>query len=68
MTQNMNILWDINIQTNCVIEHRSPDITVVDKDKQTVLIINIAIPALPGDVRVDKKEQEKIDKYQDLAT
>jgi len=43
-----------------VIEHRRPGITVVDKDKQTALLIDITIP---WDARVDEKEQEKIDKY-----
>jgi len=60
----VKILWHINIQTDHVIEHGRPDITVVDMDKQTVLLIDIA---MPREARVDEKEQEKIDLYQDLA-
>jgi len=37
---------------------------VVDKDNNRALLIDIAVS---GDTRVDKKEQEKVNKYQDLA-
>jgi len=63
-TQSVKILWDMNIQTDHVIEHRRPDIVVVDKDKKRALLIDIAVPA---DARVEEKEQEKMDRYQDLA-
>ena len=53
---------DINIQTDHVIEHRRTDIVVVE-DKMA-LLIDIKVP---GDTKVEEKEQEKIDKYQDLA-
>ena len=48
-----------------MVECRKPDIVVVDKKKKTCLTIDIAIPAA-GDNRVGKKEQEKIEKYQEL--
>ena len=60
-TESVNILWDMNIQTDHVIEHRRPDIVVIDKDKKTALLIDIAVPA---DARVEEKEQEKMDRYQ----
>ena len=62
--ENVKILWDVNIQTDHVIEHRWSDIVVIDKENNRALIIDIAVP---GDTTVDYKEQEKVDKYQDLA-
>jgi len=63
-TESVKILWDMNIQTDHVIEHRQPDIIVVDKDNKRELLIDIAVPA---DARVEEKEQERMDRYQDLA-
>lgn len=57
------ILWDFSIQTDRVIQARRPDIVVVDKRKDSVTIIDIAVPA---DTNIAEKEQEKIMKYQDL--
>ena len=62
--QSVKILWDMNIQTDHVIEHRRPDIVVIDKDNKRALLIDIAVPA---DARMEEKEQEKMDRYQDLA-
>jgi len=59
-THKVKILWDINIQTDHVIEHRHPDIVVV-KDNKMALLMNITVP---GDTRVEEKQQEKIDIYQ----
>ena len=44
-----------------------PDIVVVDyveKDNKTSVLIDIAVP---GDRRVEEKEQEKVGKYQNLT-
>ena len=57
------ILWDFNIQTDNVITHRRPDIVVINKQKKETIIIDVAVPA---DIRVEKKEVEKIEKYTDL--
>ena len=46
-----------------MIEHRKPDIVVVIKKERKCMIIDIAIP---GDVRVVNKEEEKVLKYQEL--
>jgi len=54
----------MNIQTDYLIEHRRPDIIVVHKDNKRALLIDIVVPA---DARVEEKEQEKMDRYQDLA-
>ena len=58
------MLWDFNIQTVKVIEARRPDLVLVNKENNECQIIDIAIP---GDTRVTKKEDEKIDKYKQLG-
>ena len=62
-SDEVKILWDFNIQYNNVIECRRPDIVVVLKKKKECKIIDIAVP---GDSRIDEKELEKIEKYDDL--
>ena len=57
------LLGDFNIECDYEIEHRRPDLIIVDKEKKTACIIDIAVP---GDNRVGTKELEKILKYQDL--
>ena len=63
-TDHAKILWDFNIQTDHVIEHRRPDVVVLDKHEKMCHLIDIAVP---GDSRVEAKEKEKVQKYQDLA-
>ena len=57
------ILWDFNIQTDKIIEHRLPDIVCINKQKRECHVIDFAIP---GDQNIAIKEQEKIGEYQDL--
>ena len=64
-TDHVKILWDFNIQTDHVIEHRRPDVVVLDKHEKMCHLIDIHV-AVPGD-RVEVKENEKVQKYQDLA-
>ena len=63
-TEHVKILWDFNIQTDHVIEHRRPDVVILDKHEKMCHLIDIAVP---GDSRVAVKENEKVQKYQDLA-
>ena len=42
--ENMKIPWDFNIQTDHLIEHRRPDIVVVNKKNSTCDIIDVAVP------------------------
>ena len=63
-TDHVKILWDFNIQTDHVIEHRWPDVVVLDKHAKMCHLIDIAVP---GDSRVELKENENVQKYQDLA-
>ncbi len=62
-TDEVKLLWDVNIQCDHVIEARRPDIVVVNKGERKCTIIDIAVP---GDSRTSDKEKEKVDKYQDL--
>ena len=61
--EEIKVLWDINILCDNLIEARRPDLIVIDKKEQKGIIIDIAVPA---DVRVEEKEKEKVEKYQDL--
>ena len=58
---NAKILWDFKIQTDKHLTHNTPDITVVE-NKQ-VWLIDVAIP---GDSRLEQKENEKVTNYHDL--
>ena len=57
-----NIRWNF-IQTDKVLEHRRPDIVCISKQNRECQIIEFAIS---GSQNIAIKEQEKIDKYQDL--
>ena len=61
--EDYKILWDFSIQTDHVIESRRPDLIVVDKKERSFKIIDFAVP---GDSRIEEKEKDKIEKYQDL--
>ena len=50
-------------QYNREIKARKPDIVVVNKNKSSCTIIDIA---MPGEIRVREKEQEKIERYLEL--
>ena len=60
---HVKLLWDFIIQTSTYIQARRPDVVVVDREKKTCNIIDIAVPV---DVRIVEKEKENVEKYQDL--
>ena len=62
--EEYRIVWDFSVETDHNIEARRPDMIVEDRKNSVCKIIDFAIPY---DSRVDKKEAEKIEKYQDLA-
>ena len=66
MTENehVKLLWDFTVQTDRTIEARRPALILIDKIVDECKIIDVPVP---GDTRVVKKEEEKIDKYRDLA-
>ena len=61
--ESVKLLWDMQIQTDKVLEHSRPDIVLMNKGKRSAKIIDIACSF---DTRVVEKEQETIAKYQDL--
>jgi hypothetical protein len=61
--EEVKVLWDFNVYVDKFIEARRPDIIIVKKKAKECVIIDIAVP---GDVRTMVKEDEKIEKYQDL--
>ena len=61
--EEYKILWDFSIQTDHIKEARRPDLVVVDKTRRTCKITDFAVP---GDSRIEEKEKEKTEKYQDL--
>ena len=56
------ILWYFDIQTNYVISARRPDIIIIKKKKKICKIVDFAVPA---DLRINLKECENKDKYQE---
>ena len=61
--ESFKILWDMSIQCDDIIAARKPDIIVVEKENNKVIIVDIV---LPWDHRVHEKEGEKLEKYQEL--
>ena len=59
----MKILWDVIIHCYREIKARKPDIVPVNRNERSCAIIDIAIP---GDIRVSRKEKKKIERYQEL--
>ena len=57
-------MWDCSIQTDHVIEAWKPDLIVVDKKERSCKIIDFAFP---GDSRIEDKEKDKMEKYQDMG-
>ena len=57
-------MWDFSIQTDHVIEAQIPDLVVADKKERSCKIIDFVVP---GDSRVEEKEKDKIEIYQDLG-
>ena len=60
-SREVRITWDMTIFRDKRMKHNRPDITVVHKDKP---LVDIAVLA---DQNILSKEEEKVEKYQDLA-
>ena len=56
-------MWDFSVQTDHVIKARRPDLVVLEKKRRSCEIIDFAVS---GYSRIEEKEKEKIEKYQDL--
>ena len=62
--EEVKVLWDFTIQTDHRLEHNKPDIVVHNKSKrECTIIIDIACPF---HTRIVEKEDEKVEKYQNL--
>ena len=59
----VKLWWDFNIWTDKVISAHRPDIVVINKLDNAVQLIDVSIPA---NCHIVTKENEKIEKYQDL--
>ena len=59
----VKLLRDFNIQSYKVIKRRIPNKVVVEKWERIRKIIDVAVP---NDSRVNAKEQEKVEKYQEI--
>ena len=57
------VLRGFTIQTDHVIEARRSDLILIKKKEKNCIIVDFAIPY---DTRIEPKEKEKVDKYQDL--
>ena len=62
-SEQCKILWDFPIQTDKVLKHNRPDITIVDKQRKKCLLID---PSCPFDTRIEGKEEEKCANYNEL--
>ena len=60
----VELYWDLNIHTDMTVAHNRPDI-LVEKAIRKWTIIDIDVPA---DFNVVRKEDWKVDKYQDVAS
>ena len=61
--ETQKYIWDFDQQTDHLISARQPDLEIVNKKKKE----NLLNSAIPVDHRVKLKEDEKRDKYLDLA-
>ena len=55
--EEVKILWDVMIQCDREIKTRKPDIVLGNRNERKGAIIDIATP---GDIRVIKKDKEKL--------
>ena len=62
--EDYELLWDFSVRTHHEIGARRPDLVIIDKRDKSCQIIDVAIPEDNG---VREKEDEKVEKYQDLA-
>ena len=58
------IWWDRKVETPKPLEANRPDVVLIDQEKKHWTMIDFSVP---NDANVEKKEQEKIEKYTPLA-
>ena len=62
---NVEIWWDEEVSTSKKVKHNRPDIVVKENEERKWIFVDVTVPM---DHRVVVKENEKIEKYLDLAT
>ena len=62
--QKYKVPRDFETKTDHQISARGPDLVIINKRKRTCRIVDFTVPA---DHRVKLTENEKVDKYRDLA-
>ena len=62
--RDVRITWDMTVCTDKKLNHNRPDITLTRNDTQEWTLIDKAVPA---DQNIISTEEEKVDRYQDLA-
>ena len=62
--EHVKLYWDTTLHTDRTVSHNRPDITYTLKQQKTTFFIDIAIPSASN---LEKKEEEKIEKYTPLA-
>ena len=62
--EDYKLLWDFIVRTDHEIGARRLDLVIIDKRDKSCQIIDVTIPE---DTGVREKEDEKVEKYQDLA-
>jgi hypothetical protein len=60
----IKLYWNQDILMDRTIAHNRPDITLINKMKKTVYLINVAIPNIPN---LEEKYNEKLRNYLPLA-
>ena len=63
VVEEVKILWNVVIQCHREAKARKSDIVLANKNEKSCAIIDIAIS---GDIRVNEKKKEKIERYQEL--
>ena len=59
----VKLLWNFRIQTDRHLDRNRPNIVVLEKGERVCFFIDVACPF---ETRIEEKEREKIDPYQDL--
>ena len=60
---SVKLLWDFMVQCDIPIEHRKPDIIVIDKSQKLCIIIDVACPC---DYNLIEKKNDKLNRFSDL--
>lgn len=56
--------WDPSVPTDRILEHRRPDMVLIEKRRKRVILLEMACAF---DSLVEEREQEKTQKYEELA-